>query len=173
MLGGSFLSRINMNLREQKHWSYGAGAYFFETKTQGLYIAYAPVQTDKTKESIVELQKELTDINGNHPITEEEFKKEQTATLLEIPGRWETNSGVRATLQSAILYNRGIDYPKNYASIIEHLTLNDISKASKELINPKVLTWLIVGDRKKIEAGIKELNLGPLKFLDKDGNEIK
>jgi len=173
MLGGSFLSRLNMNLREDKHWSYGAFSYFSDTKSQGMYVASSPVQTDKTKESIAEMLREFTQINGDKPITEAEFKKEQTATLLEVPGRWETNGAIRDFLQNTLVYNKGLDYPGNYSSIIQALTLKDVNTASAQLIKPQNLTWLIVGDRKKIEAGIRELNVGPLKFLDKDGNEIK
>ncbi len=173
MLGGSFLSRLNMNLREYKHWSYGAFSYFADTKGQGMYVASSPVQTDKTKESIAEMLKEFTQINGDKPITEAEFKKEQTATLLEVPGRWETDGAIRNFLQNTLVYNKGLDYPGHYSSIIQALTLKDVITASAQLIKPQSLTWLIVGDRKKIEAGIRELNIGPLKFLDKDGNEIK
>lgn len=173
MLGGSFLSRLNMNLREDKHWSYGAGAYFAEAKKQGIYIASAGVQTDKTKESITEMLKELTQINGDKPITEEEFRKEQTATLLEIPGRWETNGSVRNFIQNTLVNNKGIDYPGRYASIIQGLTLQQVRDAAASLVKPQKLTWLIIGDREKIEAGVRELNLGPLMILDKEGNEVK
>ncbi|HZV68695.1 MAG TPA: pitrilysin family protein [Saprospiraceae bacterium] len=173
MLGGSFLSRINSNLREDKHWSYGAFSFIQETKHQGLFITNAGVQTDKTKESIIELQKELTQVNGTKPITEEEFKKEQRATLLEIPGRWETNGNIRNYIDYALSYGKGLDFPSKYASIIQNLTLNEIRNAATSLVKPQQLTWLIIGDRKKIEAGVRELNLGTVKILDKDGNEIK
>ena len=173
MLGGSFLSRLNMNLREDKHWSYWAFSYFFDTRNQGLFIASSSVQTDKTKESMVEMLKELSQINGDKPIAESEFKKEQTATLLEIPGRWETNGAIRNFLQYTLQYNKGLDYPNRYASIVQNLTLNDVRDAATKLIKPINLTWLLIGDRKKIEAGVRELNIGPLKILDKEGNEIK
>ncbi|MGB3078517.1 MAG: pitrilysin family protein [Saprospiraceae bacterium] len=172
MLGGSFLSRINQNLREDKHWSYGAGSYFFDTKNQGLFITFAPVQTDKTKESLVELMKELKQVNGAKPITEDEFRKEQNATLLEIPGRWETNSNIRGTIQGTLLYDKGLDYPGKYASIIKNLTLNDIKAAAASLVKPEHLTWVVIGDRKKIEAGVRELKIGNVKILDADGKEI-
>ena len=138
-----------------------------------MYVASSPVQTDKTKESIAEMLKELTQINGDKPITEAEFKKEQTATLLEVPGRWETNGAIRNFLQNTLVYNKGLDYPGHYSSIIQALTLKDITTASALLIKPQNLTWLIVGDRKKIEAGIRELHIGPLKLLNSDGDEIK
>ncbi|MEP6645652.1 MAG: pitrilysin family protein, partial [Saprospiraceae bacterium] len=172
MLGGSFLSRLNQNLREDKHWSYGAFSFFMENKNQGMFIANAGVQTDKTKESLVEMQKELNQVNGAKMISEDEFKKEQNATLLEIPGRWETDASIRGFLQNALLYNKGLDYPSKYASIIQNLKLEDIRKAASNLVKPQNLTWLIIGDRKKIEAGIRELNLGTVKILDADGNEI-
>lgn len=172
MLGGSFLSRMNMNLREDKHWSYGAFSFFQETNHQGLFISNAGVQTDKTKESLVEMQKELTQINGAKPITQDEFNKEQMATMLEIPGRWETNGSIRAFLQNAIINHRGVEYPSKYASIMQNLKLEEIRNAATNLVKPQHLTWLIIGDRKKIEAGVRELNLGTVKILDKDGNEI-
>ena len=173
MLGGSFLSRLNMNLREDKHWSYGAGARFYDTRSEGIYTATTSVQTDKTKESMVEILKELTQINADKPISAEEFAKEQNSTLLEIPGGWETNGSVRSFLQNSLIYNKGVDYPARYSSIIQQLSLSDITDASASLIKPKQLTWLIVGDRVKIEAGIRDLNYGTLTILDAKGNVIE
>ncbi len=172
LLGGSFLSRLNMNLREDKHWSYGAGAFFAENKNQGLYIATTGVQTDKTKESLVEVLKELKQITKDKPITEEEFRKQQKATLLEIPGEWETNGQIRSNIDYALTFGKGIDYPSKYASIIRDLSLKDIQSAASGLIKTDQLTWVIVGDLKKIEAGVRELKLGNVKILDANGKEI-
>ena len=79
VLGGEFSARINMNLREDKHWAYGARSMFLDAKGQRLFIGYAPVQTDKTKESIVEMDKELREILGERPPTAEELAKAQAA----------------------------------------------------------------------------------------------
>jgi zinc protease len=173
LLAGSFLSRINMNLREDKHWVYHVRSQFFDSKMQGMYVVYAPVQTDKTKESTVEMIKEFNQLNGEKLISEEEFRREQTATLLEISGNWETDRSIRAFLQNTLLYNRGLDYPDQYSTIIQNLTLNDVRVAAASLIKTQNLTWLYIGDRSKIEAGIRELNLGTMIILDKEGNEIK
>jgi len=173
ILGGDFTSRINMNLREDKHWAYGAFSVIMAARGPGFFTGYAPVQTDKTKESMQEMLKELTQYVGDKPVTEAEFDKVQKNTVMQLPGLWETNSSVLNTLQSAIEYDRGINYLKNYPAMLQDLTLTDIRDAALKVDKPKNLTWVIVGDRSKIEKGIQELNLGPIKYLDPEGNEVK
>lgn len=173
ILGGEFTSRINMNLREDKHWAYGAGSVNIDAKGPGFFVAYAPVQTDKTKESMQEMLKELTQYVGDKPATEEEFGKVQKNAVMQLPGVWETNGSVLDALQSAIEYDRGINYLNNYPTMLQHLTLKDIQNAAMKVDKPKNLTWVIVGDRSKIEEGIKELKLGPIKYIDTEGNELK
>src|SRR5262249_49441593 len=88
VLGGDFTARINMNLREDKHWSYGAGTGLVGTKAQRPYIVFAPVQTDKTKESLVETMKEVRDLVGSRPPTEPELDKAKDLVTRTLPGRW-------------------------------------------------------------------------------------
>lgn len=173
ILGGEFTSRINMNLREDKHWAYGAYSFTIDTEGPGFFTGYAPVQTDKTKESIIEMQKELTQYVGDKPATEQEFNKAQKNAVMQLPGTWETNGSVLNALQTAIEYNRGVDYLNNYATMLQQLTLTDIRNAAMKVDKPKNLTWVIVGDRSKIEDGIKSLNLGTIKYIDTEGNEVK
>ena len=173
ILGGEFTSRINMNLREDKHWAYGAFSFTIDTKGPGFFTGYAPVQTDKTKESILEMKNELTQYVGDKPATEQEFNKAQKNAVMQLPGIWETNGSVLNTLQSAIEYDRGIDYLTNYPNMLQQLTLTDIQNAAKKVDKPKNLIWVIVGDRAKIEQGIKELNLGTIKYIDTEGNDVK
>ncbi len=173
ILGGEFTSRINMNLRENKHWSYGAFSVNIDATGPSFFTGYAPVQTDKTKESIVELQKELTQYVGEKPATEKEFKKVQRNAVMQLPGIWESNGSVLYTLQDAIKYERGESYLNNYAAMLQNLTLEDIKKAATKVIMPTNLTWVIVGDKSKIEKGVEELNLGNIKYIDTEGNEVK
>ncbi len=173
ILGGEFTSRINMNLREDKHWSYGSGSFMYDAKGQGMFISYAPVQTDKTKESIVELKKEIEQYLSTKPPTAEEFQKVQQNAIMQLPGGWETNNAVISSLQEQVQYNRGADYWPNYADKVKKLTLDDIKVAATKVVKPAQLTWIIVGDRKKIEAGIKELNLGEIKYIDTKTPEKK
>jgi zinc protease len=173
ILGGEFTARINMNLREDKHWSYGAFSVNIDAKGPGFFTGYAPVQTDKTKESVTELLKELSQYVNDKPATEAEFNKVRGNSILQLPGTWETNASVLFSLQDAIKYDRGIGYLKNYPAMLQNLQLDNINKAAKKVIKPQSLTWVIVGDRSKIEKGIQELNLGPLKYIDSEGKELK
>jgi zinc protease len=173
ILGGEFTSRINMNLREDKHWAYGAGSILLDTKGQSMFVGYAPVQTDKSAESAVELKKELESYITNRPATQEEFSKVQSNAVMQLPGGWETNGAVVAALEEQVKYNRGKDYWPNYANKIRTLSLKDIQSAATKVIQPGQMTWLIVGDRKKIEKSIRDLNLGELHFINSEGKEIK
>lgn len=173
ILGGEFTSRINMNLREDKHWSYGAFTFLSNALGQGFFTAYAPVQTDKTKESIAEMQKELSGVIGPKPVTDIEFHKVQGNAVSQLPGNWETNSAVMAALQDAVKYNRGLGYLNAYAGMLRQLKTADIQNSAAKIVLPQNLTWLIVGDRTKIEQGIRDLNLGNITYLDTDGNIIK
>lgn len=173
LLGGSFLSRLNMNLREDKHWSYGAGSRFSNTKQQSQYTVYTSVQTDKTKESLIEILKELTNINSKKLISKTEFTQQQNATLMELPGEFESNSDLSSSLEDVIFYNKGLNYLNNISNTIQKLTLTDIQTAAQKHINPKNLTWLIIGDKKKVLQGIKDLKWSEVIELDKNGDVVK
>jgi zinc protease len=173
MLGGSFLSRLNMNLREDKHWTYGAGSGKASVRGPAIFSARAAVQTDKTKESILEMLKELTQIGTAKPIAPDEFANAQKSMVLSLPGDWQTNNGIMGFLLQSILYNRGLDYPGKYPTILADLKITEIQQVANAQVKPDKLTWLIIGDRQKIEAGIRDLKLGPVKILDNDGKEIK
>jgi len=173
ILGGEFTARINMNLREDKHWSYGSYSVNLDAKGPSFFTGYAPVQTDKTKESVTELLKELTQYVNEKPATEAEFDKVRGNSILQLPGTWETNAAVLSSLQDVIKYGRGIPYLDNYPAMLQNLQLDKIHSAAKKVIKPASLTWVIVGDRAKIEKGIEELNIGPIKYIDSEGKESK
>jgi zinc protease len=173
ILGGEFTSRINMNLREDKHWSYGAGSILLDTKGQSMFVGYAPVQTDKSAESATELKKELENYITGKPATQEEFTKVQANAVMQLPGGWETNGAVVAALEEQVKYNRGKDYWPNYANKIKNLSLKDIQLAATKVVQPGQMTWLIVGDRKKIEKSLRDLNLGEIHFITTEGKETK
>ncbi|MES2848440.1 MAG: insulinase family protein, partial [Bacteroidota bacterium] len=121
----------------------------------------------------VELMKEITQYVGDKPATETEFNKVRGNSILELPGSWETNNAVLGSLQSAVKYERGLVYLNTYAAMLQNMKLADIQNAAKRVIQPNGLTWVIVGDRSKIEKGIQELNIGAIKYIDSEGKEIK
>jgi zinc protease len=173
VLGGDFTSRINMNLREDKHWSYGSGSFVFGARGQRPFIAYAPVQTDKTKESMVEVAKELREIISTRPITNEEFTKVQTNQILQLPGSWETMAAVGGSISEVVRYGLAENYYHTYADKIRALKIDDAITAAKKVLHPDHLIWVVVGDRAKIEAGVRELGFGEIRLIDTEGNPVQ
>ena len=165
ILGGDFGARINMNLREDKHWSYGAQTLLMGARGQRPFLVYAPVQTDKTKESLDELEKELTGILGPRPATEAELNKVKDSETLRLPGSRETISQVTDMMVNLAEFDMPDDYYQTFAAKARALTLPDIGKAAAEVVQPSHLVWVVVGDRAKIEAGVRQLNLGEVRLL--------
>jgi len=173
ILGGTFTSRINMNLREDKHWAYGAGTFIVGARGQRPFLAYAPVQRDKTKEAIMEILKEFKGILGAKPATQDELDKVQKSEILGLPGSWETMGAIGGSINNIVTYGLPDDYYQTYPAKIRNLKLNDITKAAKKLLHPDQVVWVVVGDRAKIETGLKELNLGEIHLIDPDGNPVR
>lgn len=173
ILGGTFTSRINMNLREDKHWSYGSRSLIFDAQGQRPFLVYAPVQTDKTKESMAEILTELTAILGDKPTTEEELAKIQKNRILRLPGSWETIAEVENSVNEIVRYSLPDDYFDTYPTKIAALDLSNISGAAEKVLHPDNLVWVVVGDRAKIESGVRDLAFGEIKFIDSDGNPVE
>jgi len=171
-LGGLFLSRINANLRENKHWSYGTTSLLWGARGQRPWLTLAPVQTDKTKESLEEINKELRGIIGDHPLTQEELSVVQDNETLSLPGSRETQQEVGNSINELVQFGLPDDYYETMAAKIRALKPADVEAAAKIVDHPDNLIWVVVGDRSKIEAGVKELNLGELRFLGPDGKPL-
>ena len=162
ILGGQFSARVNMNLREAKGWAYGAYTFLQSASGQRPYLVYAPVQTDKTKESLQELLKELNGFKTTKPATEPELQRAVLNNVRSLPGTFETSNDVLGSLTSSARYGRPWNYPETLKDKFEALTISDITAAAAEVIHPESLVWVIVGDRTEIEAGVRSLNLGPV-----------
>ena len=172
-LGGDFVSRLNMNLREDKHWSYGSFSLILNAKGQRMMLSLAPVQTDKTKESVQEIVKEYKAIVGDKPVTAEEFERTKNNGVLQLPGRWETNAAVRSSLDEIVKYGLPEDYYKNFDKNFRSLTLDEVQKLAKKVIVPSNLTWFVVGDKAKIIDGLKEIGFDEIILIDADGNPLQ
>ena len=173
ILGESFTSRINMNLREDKHWSYGAVSILVDARGQRPFLALSSVQANKTKKSIVEINKELRNILERRPITNAEAAKVMTNRILRLPGSWETIDAVAGSIAEIVRYGLPDDYFRTYPNKLRALQVSQLSAAAHKVIHPDQLVWLVVGDRSKIEAGIRELELGEIRLIDADGNTIQ
>ncbi len=162
ILGGQFTARVNMNLREDKGWAYGAYTFFQDARGQRPYLVYAPVQTDKTKESIAEMLKELNGYKTTKPATAAELERAVANNTRSLPGSFETSGDVLGSLTNSNRFGRPWDYPASLKEQYEALSLADIKAAASEAVHPESLVWVIVGDRAKIEAGVASLGLGPI-----------
>ncbi|HEY8176865.1 MAG TPA: pitrilysin family protein [Gemmatimonadaceae bacterium] len=167
--GGAFVSRVNMNLREDKHWSYGAGASVTDARGQRLWVLYAPVQTDKTKESLQEVMKELTDVAGTRPVTPTELADALNRQTRTLAGRWETGLNIINALMEITEFGLPEDYYATYAQRVRAVTPDAVAATVKEVMRPDAQVWVVVGDRAKIEQGVRSLNLGDVRFIDADG----
>jgi zinc protease len=173
VLGGDFISRINMNLRENKHWSYGAQSFLPDARGQRPFIVFAPVQADKTKESIAEIAGELEGILDKKPVTPDEFNNVKTNMVLQLPGRWETMAAVQGSLSEMVQYGLPDDYFQKYPARVRQLTMDDVAKAAKKTVHPENVQWVVVGDRAKIEPKIRELGFTEIHLIDADGNVLQ
>jgi zinc protease len=170
ILGGSFTSRINMNLREDKHWSYGSRTSTYDARGQRVFIALAPVQSDKTKETLTELVKEFRGILEDQPVTQDELDKTKLSTTLRLSGAWETVDAVAGSIEQIVEFGLPDNYFETYAGNVQTLTRDDVSGAAKTVLRPDNLVWIVVGDLARIESGIRGLNYGEVRQVDADGN---
>ena len=166
ILGGSFTSRLNQNLREEHGYSYGASSSFDMRSAAGPFYAAAGVQTDKTSEALTEFFKELDAIRK--PIPAEEIEKAKNYLALLLPRTFETTESLAGSLAQVFVYNLPADYYATYTDRIRAVTPADVQRAAERYIQPDKFAIVIVGDRKVIEPGIKALNLGPIETIDVD-----
>ncbi|OGQ13584.1 MAG: peptidase M16, partial [Deltaproteobacteria bacterium RBG_16_71_12] len=166
VLGGEFSSRLNMNLREDKHWAYGSYSFLLDAVGQRPWLAFAPVQIDKTVDALRELQREIGGYaTGKAPAKPEELKKIQSTEVLGLPGSYETAAAVLRTVADIVRYGRPDDWVAKRKAEIEGMTLPQVNKAAGT-IAPAAITWVVVGDLAKIEAGVRALNVGEVSVVD-------
>ena len=166
ILGGSFTSRLNQNLREEHGYAYGASSRFDMRLSAGPFMAAAGVQTDKTAESLQEFFKELNRIQL--PVDAEELTKAKNYAALSFPGEFETIEDLAAHLEELVVYKLPDDYFERYVPNIQAVTAAAVQKAAATYIQPKKFAIVVVGDRSVIEPKIRALNLGPIRVLSVD-----
>jgi predicted Zn-dependent peptidase len=172
VLGGEFSSRLNMNLREDKHWAYGAYSFTANALGQRPWIAFAPVQIDKTVESLKEMQREINEyVTGAKPATPAEVDKVKATQIRGLPGSFETARAVLGAIGGIVRYDRPDDYVVRRMHEIEGMTPAQV-KAAAATLDPNALTWVVVGDLSKIEQPIRALNMGDVTVVDANGTAV-
>jgi predicted Zn-dependent peptidase len=159
VLGGSFLSRLNMDLRETKHWSYGVQGFISRVQHQVPYMIYAPVQTDQTGPSIAALRGDMTAFLGGKGVTPEELSRTIDGAVRELPGQFETAAAVMGGMEANMLYHRPDNYYETLASRYRALTAAELDAAAKAAIDPAKLTWVVIGDAAKVKPQLEPLGI--------------
>ena len=159
ILGGNFLSRINMDLRETKGWSYGAGSKVDRNEESVAYILAAPVQADRTGESIAAIRADIAAFLGEKGVTPAELERTVNGSIRELPGGFETSSAVLSEMQRDALFDRPFDYVEGLADKYQAQTAAALDQAARTAIDPARLTWVIVGDKAVVLPQLKALGL--------------
>ena len=166
VLGGSFTSRLNQNLREEHGYAYGASSAFDMRLSAGPFVAAAGVQTDKTAESVREFFNELNNITK--PIPAEELTKARNYIALGFPSDFETTRDLAGNAEQLIVYKLPDDFFQRYIANIQAVTADAVQKVAVKYIQPTTFAVVVVGDRKTIEAGIRALNILPVRVMTVD-----
>ncbi len=174
ILGDGFLSRINMNLREDKHWSYGArSALRADARGPGFFQVSAPVQSDKTSEAIQEIVKELRDFSSSRPPTQEETQIAKDSIALALPGSVETAAGLAGFYQSLLVNRLPNTYWNDFVANVGSVTQSQLQGVASALARVDGATWVIVGDLARIEDSVRKLNLGEVVVMDANGRVVR
>jgi zinc protease len=163
ILGGSFTSRLNQNLREEHGYTYGAASTFDMRRSSGPFFATAGVQTDKTADALREFFNELNGIRK--PIPADELDKAKNYVALGFPARFETTGDLARRLEELVVYGLPDDTFTAFVDQVSKVTAADVEKDATRYVQPDKFAVVIVGDRKAIEPGVRALNLGPLQLL--------
>ena len=171
ILGGAFTSRINMNLREDKHWSYGARTSLLDMAGERAFLCSTSVQADKTAAALRELKQEMHGLQAKRPPTAAEVGKVVTDLTLRLGGQWETLGAVGDVMQQMVRLGLSENYFRGYAEALRNVTVPDVRAAATRIARAECLVWLVVGDRARLMPELEALGWGPVTVLDADGRE--
>jgi predicted Zn-dependent peptidase len=160
ILGGSFTSRLNQNLRETRGYTYGAGSAFDMRRAAGPFVAEAEVTGTKTDSALVEFMKELRAIRDTVPAAE--LDKAKRYLQLQLPGRFETTGNIAGQLVPIVVHGLPLTYYNDFVDRLERVSQADVQRAAQRHLDPSKFLVVLVGDRKSIESGVRALDLGPI-----------
>lgn len=173
ILGGEFTSRINMNLREDKGWSYGAGSSISQAIRQRSFRISTSIQTDKTAAAMNEIVGEIKEYQDQRPPSEEELELMVKGKTLPLPGRFATNGSLINYIMSNEHFGRPYDYAETLSEKYNALSPDLLQQMAKDTLRPDAMTWVIVGDLSKIEQNIRDLKLGTIEVWDANGKKVR
>lgn len=172
LVGGFFGSRLNLNLRESKGWSYGVSSGFTTVRHQRSWSARAAVDRAHAGDAIVELQRELRELVTTRPFTDAEIESRRNFSLAALATQYETNGALLSQLTTDRLLGHPIDDPLHVEERVRALDTTSVNRAAHDLLRPDRLTWIIAGDLETIRPQIERLNLGPIELWSRDGARL-
>jgi zinc protease len=168
-LGGLFSSRINMNLREQHGYTYGAYSEFSFRRTPGPFQIQSGIRTDVTGPAVSETFAEIRGMT-DRPVSDDELKKAKDSLAHSLPGAFESNANAVSNFSNVFIYDLGLDYYSRYAEQVNAVTADQTLEMARKYMVPGEMVVVAVGDRAKIEPGLKKLNLGPIEIRTAAGS---
>jgi len=171
-LGGLFSSRINLNLREEHGYTYGASSSFVYRRSQGYFGAGGGIRTDATAPAVTEMFKEIRRMIDS-PMTAEELALAKDSQSRSLPGMFEASSEAAGVLSEIFLYDLSPDYYAKLPERLSAVTAADAETVAKKYLHPEQMILVCVGDRAKIEPELKKLELGAIELRDADGKIIQ
>jgi zinc protease len=172
LLGGSFSSRLNQNLRETKGYTYGAGSGFAYRPLPGPFVAQASVRTDVTDSSLIEFFREFRRIRDS-AVTPRELERAKSFIALQLPGRFETASDLATQLSGLLVFGLPLEYYRTYIPNIMRVTAADVQRVARKYLRPGQVDVVVVGDVAKIRSGVEALKLGRVELVDMEGKVVK
>jgi zinc protease len=173
IIGGQYSSRVSHNLRFEKNWTYGAFTVLRDARGQRPWMIYAPVQPEHTADSVRELLGEFDRFLDTEPATAEELTRVYRNSAFSLPGQYETSAAVLETLQANEQFGRSDGYVASLKTQYQAVSLTNIQSAARQVLHPDRITWVIVGDRSKIEDSLRELGIAEVEFMNTDGQFIE
>jgi zinc protease len=174
IFGGSFESRLNMNLREDKSWSYGySSGIGSNTSGDQVLTMSGQVQTDKTAAAMQEIRREFVEFASSKPATPEEVERTKTNRIRSLPGVFETGTGFLQSMLDSDTYGLPYDYAAGRADRYRAVTRDGVVATAKSLFRPDVLVWVVVGDLALIEDEVRALDYGAVEVWDAFGDRLR
>ncbi len=170
-LGGSFSSRINMNLREAHGYTYGAQSQFTFRRAPGPFQVAAGVRTDVTAPAVAEVFKEVLSM-AQKPMTADELQRAKDSMAYSLPGAFESSANAVNNFSNVFTYDLGLDYYSRYAAQVNAVTIDQAAAVARKYLVPEKMVVIAVGDRSKIEIPLRELGSGPVEIWDADGKKV-
>jgi zinc protease len=174
VLGSGFNSRLNMNLREDKGWTYGfTGGVSDAPVGQRLFTVSGAIEAEHAAEAMAEIRKEIADFVDARPATQDEIDRDRTARILALPSAFSGNAAFLGSIVSSAAYGLPYDRAASSGDRLSAVTLDQVQAWSRRTYRPEQLTWVVVGDLSKIETSVRALNFGPVEVWNIYGAKIR